>query len=66
MRRIKRMSLNRLLSNEDHLVLSVTEIKLILALRQLSIYDKLEIKKLRQGEIEWTLTHSERGIYPLP
>ena len=55
--------LNKPALNNDQVQLTDTEIKLLFTLRHMKLFDKLEIKYAKQGEIMWQLIETHRGTY---
>lgn len=49
------------LSNIDEI--TPTERRILIAIRQLRLFDKLEIKFSEKNQLQWQLTRSERGVY---
>ena len=47
----------------EPLVLKDAEVKIIVMIRSLRLFDKMEIKYSKQGELNWQLTKSDRGVY---
>lgn len=43
--------------------LNPTELKIIFMLRRLELFDKLEFKYSKQGELLWQLIKTDRGSY---
>lgn len=43
--------------------LNDSEIQIIFMLRKLNLFDKLEIKYSKRGELQWQLTETNRGVY---
>jgi hypothetical protein len=43
--------------------LSDTETKILALIRGLELFDAVEIKYSKQGELVWTLTKKQRGTY---
>lgn len=50
---------------EKKIILSVsqTEKNILDMIRSLDLFDSIEIKYSKQGELLWTLTKKQRGIY---
>lgn len=46
--------------------LTDTEIKLLMMVRGLRLFDMVEIKYSKLGEIQWTVTRKDRGTYEFP
>ena len=40
-----------------------TEEKILQMIRSMDLFDKVEIKYSKQGELMWTLTRTNRGVY---
>jgi hypothetical protein len=45
--------------------LTDTEIKLLYVIRNLRLFDALEIKYAKRGELMWELTQKDRGTYQI-
>lgn len=45
--------------------LTDTEVQIIFMLRKLKLFDKMEIKYSKQGELDWQLTECHRGKYQI-
>lgn len=45
--------------------LNDVEIQLVFMIRNLKLFDKLEIKYSKQGELDWQLTECHRGRYEI-
>jgi hypothetical protein len=45
------------------LKLTDTEVKILELIRGMELFDSVEIKYSKQGELVWTLTKKSRGIY---
>lgn len=45
--------------------LSDAEVQIIYIIRNLKLFDKLEIKFAKQGELLWQLTTSSRGTFDI-
>lgn len=43
--------------------LSDCELQILAMIRGLKLFDRLEIKYSKQGELNWQLTESYRGVY---
>lgn len=43
--------------------LTPTERKVILAIRQLRLFDKIEIKFAEKNKLQWQLTRTDRAVY---
>lgn len=43
-----------------------TEAKIIVLIRSMELFDKVEIKYSKQGELMWQLTKTHRGTYDIP
>ena len=43
--------------------LTESEIGILSMVRTMQLYDKVEIKYSKRGEIQWQLTQSKRGVY---
>ncbi len=45
--------------------LNDAEIKIIFMLRNMELFDKIEIKYSKRGELQWQLVKTNRGVYNL-
>jgi hypothetical protein len=40
-----------------------TEVKILYLIRRLKLFDSVEIKYSKQGELQWILTSKDKGVF---
>lgn len=53
--------MNKLALNNDF---SPSEVQIIFLIRKLRLFDKVEIKYAKKGELMWQTTNTDRGCVP--